>query len=365
MKTKTTMQALSLLMVLALAGAIFVPVVGASNTKSANENLQKIQIPDLQVDKSKAYSIITESLSPMNTESKSIIPLGAIIHHSNDGNTYVFDSTGKQILIASDAEATEITTPEGLQPATTVHEVPQGALILDSQTNKNTTFVFSQDGELLFTVIDDKISEKSIESRVNLVGGWIVWAEKTVSQISYLRSRWYTPSAPTQMTNPFALAIFNGLENSETIIQPVLEYNYGLNNPEWTMTSWRVSSGSSYYSPRHDVDQGDNIEGTLQYTTINGQTGWLVTTADLSKGTSTYYFTNVISSNSNLEIVNTLEIAQGGTSNPYDMCGDITFNNVNIPQITLNPGYTTVPMWYGMFDVVFNPNPTQVTLVTP
>lgn len=63
--------------------------------------------------------------------------------------------------------------------------------------------------------------------------------------------------------------------------------------------------------------------------------------------------------------MNTLEISQGGTANPYDMCGNIVFNNVNIPAVTLIPGYNHASGWFGLFNVVFSPNPTRVTLDTP
>jgi hypothetical protein len=75
--------------------------------------------------------------------------------------------------------------------------------------------------------------------------------------------------------------------------------------------------------------------------------------------------TTTLSTNTNLDIVNTLEINQQGTPNAYDMCGDIVFNNVNIPSVTLSPGYNHASGWYGLFNVLFSPNPTQVTLVTP
>ncbi|MDD4127737.1 MAG: hypothetical protein PHV39_08640 [Methanomicrobium sp.] len=104
MKIKKGMRALSLLMVMALLGAMFVPAVSASNIEFANVEIKKIQIPTLQVDESRIYSIITEPFSPLKDSDGYTIPAGSIIHHSNEGNTYLFDSTGKQIPIARDSK---------------------------------------------------------------------------------------------------------------------------------------------------------------------------------------------------------------------------------------------------------------------
>jgi hypothetical protein len=350
------------LLALLLAAMVIVPIVSAKTIE-----VNKIQIPMLKINSTQKNTQIGAALSPISGNNVYVVPTGSIIHHSLGGMTYVFDSTGKQILVASDAASTKVPTPEGLQPASIVHAVPQGALLLTSPKMKNTTYVMNENGDLVMTVIDDASSTSKVSPMATplLSSNWLAWAYATVSQISYLQSTWYTPTAPSSKT--YALAIFNGLETSNTIMQPVLQWNYNLDQSAWTMASWRyTSSNSFYYSPMLSVNQGDNIQGTLQYTTINGQTGWQVTTSDLTKGTSTFYFSNYISTNTNLEIVNTLEQAQGTNSNPYNMCGYVVFNNVNIPAVTLSSGTITNPSdWAGLFSVYFSPNPTQVTIYTP
>jgi len=355
-----------ILLALLLAAMAIVPMVSAKDTI----DMKKIETPELQSDSSLKNSIITGPLSTQPAKDEYAIPEGSIIYHSDNGITKIFDAKGKQVLIASDETAAKISTPNGLQPATHVHAVPQGARILDSPFDKSKTYVLTENGDLILTIINNDTKEGSQVLRASTIYGsnWLAWAYKTVSQISYLRSRWYTPTPPSTSggTPGFALAIFNGLENSATIMQPVLQWNYGLNNPVWKISSWRYTSPSSYYySPMLSVNQGDQIEGTLQYTTVGGQTGWRVTTSDLTKGTSTYYFSNAIPTNTNLEIVNALEQAQGQNSNPYHMCGDIVFNNVNIPSVTLYKGSISASGWSGLYNVWFSPNPTQVTLDTP
>jgi len=355
-----------LLLALLVAAMVMMPCVSAAESVDLNE----IETPLLQYDNSQKNTVITGPLSTQSADDVYHIPEGSIIRHSNDGITRVYDAKGNQILVASDETAAKVSTPNGMQPATYVHAVPQGALILDSPRDKSMTYVLSEDGDRIFTVIDEKSEKESSAVRSSTLYGsnWLAWADATVSQISYLRSRWYTPTPPSTSggTPGFALAIFNGLENSATIMQPVLQWNYGLNNPVWKISSWRYSSPSSYYySPMLSVTQGDQVEGTLQYTTVGGVTGWQVTTSDLTQGTSTYYFSNAIPTNTNLEIVNVLEQAQGQNSNPYQMCGDVVFNNVNIPSVTLYSGTISASGWSGLFNVWFNPNPTRVTLDTP
>ena len=356
-----------LLLALMLAAMVMVPCVSAAEKIL---DLNKIETPALQSDNSQKNTVITGPLSTRSMKDEYAIPDGSIIYHSDDGITRIFDSDGKQILMASDETAAKVSTPNGLQPATHVLAVPQGARILNSAVDEGTTYILTEDGDHILTVVDENSLKGAAVLRASTISGsrWLAWADATVSQISYLRSRWYTPTPPSTSggTPGFALAIFNGLENSATIMQPVLQWNYGLNNPVWKISSWRFSSPSSYYySPMLSVNQGDQIEGTLQYTTVGGVTGWQVTTSDLTKGTSTYYFSNVIPTNTNLEIVNALEQAQGQNSNPYHMCGDIVFNNVNIPSVTLNSGSISSSGWSGLFNVWFNPNPAQVTLDTP
>jgi hypothetical protein len=355
-----------ILLALLLAAMAIVPCVSAAD----EIDLNKIQIPTLQSDETQKNIVITGPLSTLSGNEEFAIPQGSIVYHSAEGKTRIFDSDGKQLYAAADDTAIKVSTPNGFQPATHVHAVPQGALIIDSPADEGITFVLTDKGDLVMTVIDEPSKKGPEITRASTLYGsyWLAWAETTVSQISYLRSRWYTPTPPSTSggTPGFALAIFNGLENSATIMQPVLQWNYGLNNPVWTISSWRYTSPSNYYySPMLSVNQGDQIEGTLQYTTVGGMTGWQVTTSDLTKGTSTYYFSNAIPTNTNLEIVNTLEQAQGQNSNPYQMCGDIVFNNVNIPSVTLYSGSISASGWSGLFNVWFSPNPTQVTLDTP
>ena len=65
------------------------------------------------------------------------LPVGAIIDHTQDGITRVFDRNGTQILVANDSE-TQYPTPGGYKPSTKVLEVPNGASV---QADGNMTHI--------------------------------------------------------------------------------------------------------------------------------------------------------------------------------------------------------------------------------
>lgn len=351
-----------ILLALLLAAMVTVPMVNAKTI-----DVDKIQLPTLQINTTQQNTVITGALSPISGTDIYTVPIGSIIHNDADGTTRVFDYQGKQILVTTDAISAKVSTPQGLQPATNVHPVPQGASVLRSKTAKNTTYILNKNGDLIMTVIDDATPQNTVSplTQTLLNSWWLAWATGTPSQVTELQSEWYTPTPPSPGST-FALAIFNGLETSNMILQPVLQWNYDLSSDSWSMASWLyTNSNGEYPSSMVNVNQGDLIQGTLQYTTQNGETGWLVTTSDLNNDASTSLFTDYVSTTTGLEIADTLEQAKGANSNPDNMCGNIVFENTVIPSVTLSTGTISVSGWSGLFNSVANPNPTQVSITTP
>ena len=74
------------------------------------------------------------------------IPVGSIIYHSSNGITRVFDSQGKQILIANDNEGELVAAPGGYKPATKIHEIPNGSLI---KSKSEVTEIVSEEKKFL------------------------------------------------------------------------------------------------------------------------------------------------------------------------------------------------------------------------
>jgi len=374
-----------ILLALLLAGMAMVPLVNAAESTETTSaiDVSKILLPQLQIDNTLANVEVNAALSSMEGEYVYAIPSGSIIHHSKGHTTRVFDSTGKQVLSADDEKSAKIFTPQGPEPATYVHPVPSGALILNSPTEKNTTYIMNEMGDLILTVIDDgdfRVNATSSAFSAARIPGrfWIEWAEEDwVYRIDKFESTWQVPRAPTSQDLGEKLAVFNGIRPQDLsfILQPVLEWNVNSNNYAWTAASWRFGPSDSYYtSPRINVNQNDAMKGTLEYTTIGGQNGWKVTIADTSAGSSAYFFTNYLSTDLNLNLVNTLEAASGvGIDEMEDVCGSIVFNNLftrsdgQTPSVTLSGQINSLitQTWPGYFHVIISPNPTHVTLDTP
>lgn len=134
------------LLALLVAAMVMVPMASAIGTlpldPQNNIDLSKIVLPALQFDYSKTPGVMNgeflitksdETVSSVlhQSDGKFAVPSGAVIHHSNDGITRVFDKTGKEIFEVNDEKSGIIYTPKGPLPASHVYEVPSGAFITD------------------------------------------------------------------------------------------------------------------------------------------------------------------------------------------------------------------------------------------
>src|SRR5208337_3123353 len=105
------------LLALLLAAMAMVPLVSADGSSIPEPGklaeLEKIPIPSLQFDYSKTPGVMNGEFLLTNDDRESSVithqgdgkfsvPSGAVIHHSNDGITRVFDKKGKQIFEVND-----------------------------------------------------------------------------------------------------------------------------------------------------------------------------------------------------------------------------------------------------------------------
>jgi hypothetical protein len=91
------------------------------------------------------------------------VPKGAIIYHSLDGVTTVFDANGNQVFSAEDADAGEVSTPRGDMPATRVRELPSGSTLYPSG---NITWVMFDDQIILVDISEMRLPEGNPEGSV-------------------------------------------------------------------------------------------------------------------------------------------------------------------------------------------------------
>lgn len=108
--------------------------------------------------------------------------------------------------------------------------------------------------------------------------GWICyadWTNQTGSPISYFTSTWTVPPAPGT-TSGQAIFLFNGIQNSTMIYQPVLQWgpsgatSWDDPGSYWAVASWYQDGqgGNSHYSTLTKVSVGDVLVGVI---TLTGQ----------------------------------------------------------------------------------------------
>ena len=139
-------------------------------------NREGYQLPDLRFDKSQQKIVVDRALSPpeentvpgaalrkgsaMKEDNTYEIPEGAVIYHSADGITTVFDKHGTQLFSAKDSQAGIISTPGEDKPATLVHEIPSGSVVYPEG---NATFVVFN-GNVILAEINDNPKDSTLIS---------------------------------------------------------------------------------------------------------------------------------------------------------------------------------------------------------
>ncbi|ADN35647.1 hypothetical protein Mpet_0878 [Methanolacinia petrolearia DSM 11571] len=306
MKMKKTMRALGLLMIVALAGTMFVSVVSAESTEFAKDFVT----PSLDLESSVQLKEVNLPLSPISDESVLSISPGSIIYHTDDGLTKVFDQEGKALFYANDKDSAMIPTSAGvIKPATFIHLVPTES---HSYHKGNQTFVTDEKGNLILTIINEKAIERSgteiqSNSRSN---EWIEWAEDaSISSLTQFDAYWYVPDHPPSSESLEVIYLFNGISpygGGPGIVQPVLEWNRPDTGTYWTAAAWGATPlGEDDIGSRIQVSEGDLLKGRLYWSDTYDQ--WYVQLSDLTTGTSSTVWTNVVSGHTNLEAYVTLE----------------------------------------------------------
>lgn len=367
------------LLALLLAAMVMVPIVSAvSETDNVKKlDVDQVTLPQLQFDTSQQKISISDELKLLNPvevpqtkqslisamDGKSgIIHAGAIIHHSDKGVTTIFDSEGKQLFAANDADAGMVFTPTGYKPATFVNEIPDGSFV----DVKGSNIYVSYNGKLILTILDDH-KNKGTTAKSGTLTYNPTWREEYIegaqsavlSNIGQFTANWNVPASPGSLyvdpSNPMRrsqLAIWNGITTNDEsyLVQPVLEWAWkdraGIPEPGqvWTGASWFAYPGSSstLHSTRiSGIYPGDNIEGNMLFNNFNNY--WTITFRDTTRNIQTTYMTSQNAMpNTNVKIQIYLETANRASipNNNY-MCGDSTFTNfylVNTNGQNVMPG---------------------------
>ena len=299
----------NVLLALLLAGMVMVPLVSAAD--NTNRMDKEFAIPSLETRDSIPNKMVDLPLSPIADDSVFSIPQGSIILHTNDGITKVFDQQGTALFFTNDRDSLMISTSAGVtKPATFIHLVPT-----DSHTyhKGNHTYVTDNKDNLILTIINDNtIAARNMEPKSILqYHEWIEWAEDTsISALTQFDAYWYVPSQPPSSESLETIYLFNGISPSgggPGIIQPVLEWNRPDTGLYWTGTAWGCSPnpGEDDIGSRIAVSTGDRLKGRLYWS--SGDNQWYVQLSDLTQGTYSAVYTDILPGYSNLEAYVALE----------------------------------------------------------
>ncbi|MCJ1320397.1 hypothetical protein MMC15_005736 [Xylographa vitiligo] len=239
------------------------------------------------------------------------LPGKVTTQHVLPGQSVTQTDTG--ILIAKNASATVtevpvslddaddlVITPGGARHSSLVHHIPPGTTL--DVTDMRLRHI-GADGKLIadFGVLNRRRGEEPLmPNNVNRVGraapiempatkgvlvkpafgsGWITnagWSNNTGTPISSLSTSWRVPKGPIARTQPNGgrqiIFLFNGIQNSTMIYQPVLAWgSNGSNTGEfWTAGTWYADgqNGPTFHSDFVPVSEGQLLTGVI---TMTGQ----------------------------------------------------------------------------------------------
>jgi hypothetical protein len=104
--------------------------------------------------------------------------------------------------------------------------------------------------------------------------GWITygsWTNDTGTPVSRFTTNWIVPPAPAT-DNGQTIFLFNGIQNSTNIYQPVLQWgpSGAGGGSQWNVASWYVdgASGMTFHTGLVGVNAGDVLTGVM---TLTGQ----------------------------------------------------------------------------------------------
>lgn len=108
-----------------------------------------------------------------------------------------------------------------------------------------------------------------------LGSGWITytyWTNNTGSAISYFSTSWTVPPAPA-VNSGQTIFLFNGLQNANNILQPVLQWGPSAagGGNYWAIANWYVGT-NTVYSSLIRVNPGTNLQGVMSLIGGSGST---------------------------------------------------------------------------------------------
>jgi hypothetical protein len=178
-----------------------------------------------------------------------------------------------------------VVAPGGYRPKSKVHHVPPGHSVDGSQGRIKIIHpsgsVVADLGPLVRRLTNQPLMPENVSQAPRVFAafgsGWIVntqWSNSTGSPVSSFSSTWTVPPPPETQSNQI-IFLFNGVQNSTMIYQPVLQWGVseaGGGN-YWAVASWYADGqqGHSFYSQLVPVNPGDILVGVMTLTGTSAQ----------------------------------------------------------------------------------------------
>lgn len=179
-----------------------------------------------------------------------------------------------------------VLTPGGSRPRSAVYALDPGHTISGDQGRLR---ILSSAGALVKDIgaLPNRASGEPLHPRNVVVPeaavpglgqGWITyasWTNNTGHPIKSFKTTWVVPPAP-QTQSGQTIFLFNGIQNSTMIYQPVLQWGSSAagGGNYWSIASWYVDGqgGPAFHSTLIPVNPGTNLTGVM---TMTGQSGSL------------------------------------------------------------------------------------------
>jgi len=226
-------------------------------------------VSDSKIQRKKRQEIVVTPGGPRPIERVHRVATGQTVR-LNDQGIHTMSLKGKSATIAQMASEEMVITPGGKRPKSHVHKVEAGHILrvtgsrlkkLDSSENIMADFGAVAPG---------------LGKPPAPAGGWVTygyWNNDTGVPISLLKTNWVVPPPPTTQSGQL-IYLFNGIQNSTNILQPVLQWG---TSPAgggnfWAIASWYVGppGAQAFYSELVQVKPGDVLVGVM---TMTGQSG--------------------------------------------------------------------------------------------
>jgi len=167
-----------------------------------------------------------------------------------------------------------VLTPGGYRHRSLVHPVEAGVAV-DVQTD-----VIRLMNLETADVLEEISPVPTAPGTVPALGsGWIsycYWNNGTGTPVSYFKTTWQVPPAPSVQDPGEVVFLFNGIQNTGAnygILQPVLQWGVSAagGGAYWSVASWYVTSGGqAFHTNLVRVNPGDTLIGVM---TLTGQSG--------------------------------------------------------------------------------------------